>query len=106
MVKLEKSGFCFIIAGDFNITSIEMSQWMPTNHPRIQLREGGDSCFTANGVSAIDYFLFHGPVCAMQTSLQTLDTGLATHRPVKLVFESWTNAEVVKWKIPGDPTRR
>ncbi len=70
LVKLENTGFCFVIAGDFNITSSEMSHWLPSNHPRIQLRGGGDSCFTASGVSTIDYYLFHGPICAMQTSIQ------------------------------------
>ena len=33
----------------------------------------------------------------MLTSVQTLDTGLATHRPVQLVFDTWNNSEVVKW---------
>ena len=97
ITKLEATGFCFIIGGDFNISSDDMSQWLPTNHPYMQLREGGDSCVTANSVSTIDYFLFQGPVCAMQTSIQTLDTGLATHRPVNMMFDSWNNSEFVKW---------
>ncbi len=46
IVKLEATGFCFIIAGDFNITSDDMSQWLPANHPHMQLRDGGNSCFT------------------------------------------------------------
>ena len=41
IVKLEATGFCFIIAGDFNISSDDMSQWLPTHHPHMQLRRRG-----------------------------------------------------------------
>ncbi len=97
MSKLCATGFSFIIAGDFNIHSDEMASWLGEHHPRTQIREGGDTCFTTAGSSTIDYFLFHGPVCDMKASVQTLDTGLATHRPVEVSFDSWTNQEVVKW---------
>ena len=33
----------------------------------------------------------------MKASVQTLDAGLATHRPVEVSFDSWTNLERVKW---------
>ena len=101
IVKLKATGFCFVIAGDFNISSEDMSQWLPTNHPRMQLRDGGNSCFTPISVSTIDYFMFHGQCCAMDTSVRTLDTSLATHRPVKLTFNLWNNTEVVNWMPRG-----
>ena len=95
--KLCDTGFSFIIAGDFNVSCEDMASWLPDNYPHTQIREAGDSCFTATGSTTIDYFIFHGPVCTMKSSVQTLDTSLATHRPVEVTFDSWTNGEKVRW---------
>ncbi len=67
---------------------------------------GGASCFTNDSASTIDFFVTSQMFRAQSITCFTTESGLATHRPVVLMFNSFRDTGRVKWieKTPRPPS--
>ncbi len=67
---------------------------------------GGASCFSKDVASTIDFFITSQMFRAQSISCYTAESGLATHRPVMLMLQSFQDTGRVKWieKTPRPPS--
>jgi hypothetical protein len=75
----------YVIMGDFN-QSVEDMRGNLEVAPKPIFRHHGPTCWAGFHPSTIDYAIMSDNVAALLTSMDTLDTALATHSPIQLTF--------------------
>ena len=79
----------FIIMGDLNLPSSEVCQVLQQyGMGRTKLVSPGPTCFTSRGGSAIDMIILGGEAAKWAGKAETIETGLATHRPIRMQIDS------------------
>ena len=95
--RLELTRCPYIICGDFNIEVQDVSDKLSEWKLLARTMHGGASCFSKDSVSTIDFCITSQMFRAQSLTCYTSESGLATHRPVKLMFETFQEGTKVKW---------
>ncbi len=76
----------YVIMGDFNQSVDDMRGNLDIS-PEPIFRHHGPTCWAGTYPSTIDYAIMSDNISAVLSHMDTLDTALATHSPIQLVFE-------------------
>ena len=87
----------YVICGDFNMEASDMCTRLGEWKSLSRLVHGGLSCFSGESVSTIDYFIVSQMFRAQNIVCMTMETRLATHRPVVMKWEAFKSPTRVKW---------
>jgi hypothetical protein len=74
-----------MIVGDFNWDADECREWVKHTKWQMWVQDFGNTCTTSDSVSAIDYVLVSPQIRGAMVSSESIDSQLATHRPIRRV---------------------
>ena len=83
-------GTPYLIMGDLNLPQATTAAWALTQPHRVKILNFGSTCFTAAGASDIDHGIISAIGAHLVKEVGTLDTSLATHRPISVELATHT----------------
>jgi hypothetical protein len=85
-MQVQATGMPTIIVGDFNWDADECREWLKHTKWQMWVQDFGKTCTTSDSVSAIDYMLVSPQIRGAMVSSESMNSQLATHRPIRVGF--------------------
>ena len=93
-----------VLGGDFNMDKVDTAAWSPAECVIVSTGPEDFTCFGPDHVSTIDYFMVSRCCSAYVGQTSTQVSGIATHKPVKMVFKVQAHDPIVTTVQAGSRT--
>ena len=93
-----------VLGGDFNMDKVDTAAWSPAECAIVSTGPQDFTCVGPDHVSTIDYFMVSTCTSAYVGQISTQTSGIATHKPVKMVFKMLAHDPMVTTVQAGTRT--